>query len=448
MNAAQVAQVATAGPHPVPLSPPVRVVAVEDTTGVTRRLLPAQFTDLPSGRLGVLARPGMRRDGWLAADLLAALGCRDAMAGAGRAGEGDWDHVAAWLLTHQVRHLYVRHAWTLPLHVLDTLLALLERVPFTLWLVGDTRYTDRHADTLRPWTERTVTGEEFLTHGDPVLKTGTAISAGGAASPEQALKWPDRVPDDDFTTFRAACRQLLDPAAFAVVDAHLRAHVPEAEQRARTLPDDAAAREVTVAAWLHEHWEQTESMAAFIVLVRAAQVGFFRAGWHLQVDLDHLVGTASTMPRRALRTPELWQRLRAYPEPHRGAVCALAASGLAVDTISGLTLGDIDHDIDHDADAGHARVLLADGTTVQVAEPARLFLTAQVHLRRHQDHDQAALLFPTRQGKPLSGQAIAQVINDARRELGVAIAPDRCDRKPVTGDRWFTRWGVSLTELS
>ena len=441
MSAALLASVpVTAAQRPSVVSCEDRVVAVEDTTGVTGRLLPDRFTDLGAGRLGVLARPGMRRDGWLAADLLAALGCRDGMAGAGRAGEGDWDHVTAWLLTHRVRHLYVRHAWTLPLHVLDTLLELLERVPCTLWLVGDTRYTDRLADALRPRTDRTVTGEEFLAQWEPVIETRAADGYASSALPGLARCWPDRVPADDFTTFRAACRQLLDPASFALVDAHLRAHVPEAEERARTLPDGAAAREVAVASWLHEHWEQTESMAAFIVLVRAAQVGFFRAGWHLQVDLDHLIGTASTMPRRALRTPELWQRLRAYPEPHRGAICALAAAGLAVDTIGSLTIAG--------TDADHGRVVLSDGTAVEVAEVARLFLTAQVHLRRQQDHDSAAPLFPTRQGKPLSGQAIAQVINDARRELGVAVAPARLDRKPVTGDRWFTRWGVSLTELS
>lgn len=102
--------------------PTGQVVAVIDTAGVTGQLLPARFIDVPAGRLGVLARPGMRRGSWLAADILAALGCRDDVSGAGRPGEGDWDHVTAWLATHQVRHLYIRHAWTLPLPVLQTLL--------------------------------------------------------------------------------------------------------------------------------------------------------------------------------------------------------------------------------------------------------------------------------------------------------------------------------------
>src|SRR5689334_7337968 len=78
-------------------APATRVVAVADTTGVTRRLPTTAFTDLTAGRVGVLARPGMRRAGWLAADLLRALGCRDDVTGAGRPGEGDMTLVAVWL---------------------------------------------------------------------------------------------------------------------------------------------------------------------------------------------------------------------------------------------------------------------------------------------------------------------------------------------------------------
>lgn len=415
-----------------------RVVAVTDTTGVTRQLLPDRFTNLSEGRLGVLARPGMRRASWLAADVLAALGCRDDVSGAGRAGEGDWDHVSAWLATYQVHHLYIRHAWNIRLPILDTLLELLHRTSCTLWLVGDTPFTDGHVETLQPWTSDTVTGEEFLTRW-------ADLDTGGAAQPADELTlsagiWPVRVPDDDFTTFRAACRDLLSPGAFTVVDAHFRAGVAEAESQAAALPATTDAREVAVAGWLHEHWEQTESMAAYIVFVRAAQVGFFRAGWHLQVDLDQLIGTASTMPRRALRSPELWERLRAYPEPHRGAICALAAAGLPIDTIRGIAVGGVDTD--------KGSVLLPDGTSVAVPADARLFLTAQAQLRRLRGADTAAPLFPASHGRALSGAAVAQVINDARRELGVAVASDRLDRKPVTGDRWFTRWGISLKELT
>jgi hypothetical protein len=61
--------------------------------------------------------------------------------------------------------------------------------------------------------------------------------------------------------------------------------------------------------------------------------------------------------------------------------------------------------------------------------------------------DDAALLFPTRVGGPLRASSLVQVINDARRKLGVAVAPARIDRKPITVDRWITRWGVCIQEL-
>ena len=210
-----------------PASDPVeqsRVVAVVDPTAVTGRLLPARFTDLGPGRVGVLAPPGMRRDSWLAADILAALGCRSDVKGARRPGEGDWEHVVVWLTTHQVRHLYIRHAWTLPLRILDVLLELLERTSVTLWLAGDTLFTDAHADTLRPWTADTMTGEDFLSRWEHLTSAPVP-----ATSPDsRASSWPDRLPDDDFTTFRAACRNLLDPVAFEIVDARFRAGVAAA----------------------------------------------------------------------------------------------------------------------------------------------------------------------------------------------------------------------------
>lgn len=224
-----------------------------------------------------------------------------------------------------------------------------------------------------------------------------------------------------------------------MVDAHLRTQVGAAGELATSLPATTAEREAAVAGWLHQRWEEAKSMAAYITLVRGTQVAFFRAGFHLQVDLDQLIGTASTMPRRALRTPELWHRLRAYPEPHRGAICALSAANLAVDTIRHLAVGDLDPQT--------GQVRLPDGAIVDVPREARPFLAAQVHLRRGGSAADGALLFPARGGGSVSASGVAQVINDARRELGVAVAPARLDRKPVTGDRWFTRWGISLREL-
>jgi hypothetical protein len=145
------------------------------------------------------------------------------------------------------------------------------------------------------------------------------------------------------------------------------------------------------------------------------------------------------MPRRALRNAETWSRLHAYPEPHRAAICALAAAGVDVESIRHMPLNAYR--------PGGTRVTVPRSADVELEPDSAIFLSAQLHLRTLQGAEGGDWLFPARGHKPLSASAVVQVINDARRELGVAVAPARIDRKPVAGDRWFTRWGISIQEL-
>jgi hypothetical protein len=416
-------------------APPRRLIAVADTTGVTRHLTTRRFTDLSQGRVGVLARPGMRRIGWLAADTLRALGCAEDVTGAGRPGEGSWDLVAVWLNSHHIQHLYIQHAWTLPYTVLEQVTTLLEHTSVTLWLVGDTPVTDTYRDILRPWVDDTITGEQFTAAWDDLPEPPEPVLDGVL----EPTPWPENVPDDDFTTFRAACRDLLTPAQFTVLDAYFRREVVITRRVVAAMAERGDVTEEHVATWLQDHWETAPSLAQYLTFIRAAQVAFFLTGYYLQVDLDQLIGTAATMPRRALRTPKTWARLHAYPEPHRAAVCALAAAGVPVETIRQLTVADVD------PAAGTVR--LPDATTVTIEPDAAIYLTAQWHLRRMAGAADNDLLFTTAGNKPLSASALVTVITTARRELGVAVAPARIDRKGTTGDRWLTRWGVSIQEL-
>lgn len=345
---------------------------------------------------------------------------------------------AMWLRTHRVRHLYIQHAWTLPLRVVEEVLALLSRTDLTLWLVGDTPFTDAHAEVLALWTAESFTGEEFTAAWTNLPDSGTEGSAALKAALTPA-SWPQRLPDDDFTTFRAACRDLLTPAQFGVVDAYFRRQVVVNRAAIAGMVERGELDEERIAAWLADHWESATSMAQYLTFIRAAQVAIFLAGHYLQVDLDQLISTASVMPRRALRTSETWARLHAYPEPHRAAVCALAGAGVSVAAIAQVTVGGCHPDT--------SAITLADGEEVTVEPDARVFLTAQWHLRQLQGATDDALLFPTRAGGTLSASSLVQVINDARRELGVAVAPARIGRKPSTGDRWITRWGISIQEL-
>lgn len=93
------------------------------------------------------------------------------------------------------------------------------------------------------------------------------------------------------------------------------------------------------------------------------------------------------------------------------------------------------------------RPRLPDGTTATIEPDATIYLAAQWHLRQVEGAADGDWLFTTNGNKQMTANAVVRVINDARRELGVAVAPARVDRKGITGDRWLTRWGVSLQEL-
>lgn len=367
-----------------------RIIPVADTRGVTRKLTTTRFTDLTGGRVGVLARPGMRRIGWLAADTLRALGCSDDVTGAGRPGEGDWTLVAVWLNAHQIRHLYIQHAWTMPLTVLEAVTDLADRTGCTIWLVGDTPYTDRHANVLAArGSSEPITGEEFNA-------AWADLTPAPARTPNATLQppdWPARVPDDDFTTFRTTCRDLLSPDQFRLVDHYFRDQVTTAVGEVQAAVTAGEVTEEHVAARLHSEWEATPSLAHYLTFLRANQVAFFHSGYYLQVDLDQLVGTAGTMPRRALRSAETWERLHAYPEPHRATICALAAAGLGVEQIHQVTVNGYQ--------PGTGTVRLPDGTTVDIEPDARIYLTAQWHLRMLTGARDGDPLITGSRGKPL-----------------------------------------------
>lgn len=433
---------------------------VNDSTGrALAHLRPAAFTDLRAGRLGIAARPGMRRPSWLATDITVALGADETVTGAGRPGETDTQVAAAWLSAHRIRHLYVQFAWTISHPALKAAAELATAAGCHLWLVGDTGYTDAQIDLLAPWTPVELTEDEFLNtwqeiapaahpHRDPAWpSTSETRSEDG---------WPDVLPVDDFTTFRAACRDRLNPAAFDLVDEVFRGALAEAT---RTLvptlvpaventsdPNDAdcgggTAAERQIVAWLAPRWEGAHTWQHFLITVRATQAAAFCAGYYIQVDFDTLIGTISTSPRKALRNPATWSRLRAYAQPHRGAACALAAAGMGTNPMALLPVDAYDDTTGCVTDTT--------GQVFVVEEPARIFLVAQQHLRRRQGATEADLLIVhPGTGRPLAPRTLATIVRQARRELGVSVAlsaPDRATPDPV---RWNRRFGISVQELT
>jgi hypothetical protein len=178
----------------------------------------------------------------------------------------------------------------------------------------------------------------------PALGQPANAPAGGqAAEPDsttQSVGVPTLLPDDDFITFRAACRDLLSPTQFAAVDAAL---ARDAAAATRALVPHARASTLTVeelSAWMLQEYDRCATIAEVQVLTRAAQVALFHAGWLLSIDLPRFLATAEAAPRRAQRSQAQWDELRIYRQPHRPLACALAGAGLSIVEMLNLTVAD------------------------------------------------------------------------------------------------------------
>jgi hypothetical protein len=196
-----------------------------------------------------------------------------------------------------------------------------------------------------------------------------------------------------------------------------------------------------VADWFARRWEDTESLQHFQVCVRAAQVAAFGAGYFVQINLDQLLGTAETTPRRAQRNADTWARLRAYPQPHRSAACALAAAGMALSPMTRLPVNA------YDSETGI--VLCDNGDWFTVEPAARVFVEAQQTLRRLQGAEPHELLLVNpADGRPIAPRTLAAAIRLVRREVGAAVALANPDTVTPDPYRWYRRWGVSIQDLT
>lgn len=416
-----------------------QVHVVNDHDSVTRGIDATTFTDLTEGRVGVWARPDTRRTSPLATDILTSFGVRDGLTGNGRPGEGQMDRVIAWAKAYDINDLYIQNAFLLPLPVITELLTTTLSAGWHVWLVGDTGYRTTVQETVDDFCRNHQLSPADVGDGSHFLDTfKTALAEPDPIDDSvPVMDWPEQVPCDDFTTFRAACRDLLTPRVFEVVDEFFVRHARAAADVAVSLPRDTVAREQAMADWFHARWREVETVTQFVVVVRAAQVGLFASQLHLRVELDRLVGTAQTMPHAALRRPNAWQRLRAYADPARGAACAFAAAGVPFGHMTKLSLDSVA------ADGSTARTEAGD---YDIFEPARPFIRAQHHLRTGAGagSDDAFFGNQTQRGE----QRLARFLTEARREAGVAVAASYKERDFASGSRWLTRWGLSIRELT
>ena len=141
------------------------------------------------------------------------------------------------------------------------------------------------------------------------------------------------------------------------------------------------------------------------------------------MELDRLV-SLPTGPRRQRSTPRRrGVRLRAYREPYRGAACALAAAELAPETMTSLTLGQVDPE-------GTSVTPSDRPAPVEIPQGADVYLRAQLWYRRLQGAGDSDLLFAGDSG-PMRARYLADAVRCPLGEVGVPLFSQMVDRAEI-----------------
>jgi hypothetical protein len=424
--------------------PPRVVATVVDETDADRRLDGA--TDLTAGVLAVSMTPPQQRAAY--SSLLLTMLHRLGHNGVGaRRKHTDLRHAAGYLRCAGITDLVVQHAqWLLPQGI-DRLLRFADLTGVRPWLIVhhplDQPLFDalsQHTDT-STWLDR----EELDTALTNRLRDRRMTVPSPWPTADDITVWP-LVPEDDFVTFRAACRDQLDTSDFSVVDDRLRrdvttfradlsaavtaAHRAEVPQRRAMLAhaiQEALAPKITASVDINEA----------VVVMRALQIAAFQLGVFVQANLRTYTSDAfSRCPRPDALARLPWHRLVAYQTPHRPAVVALRACGLTAEQVCRL---------EADAVASDGGTVTVDGEPRQVPAHARPFLrVARLHATyfapRHR-----RLLFDG--NDPLTPRGVETIERGVAAATGFRLPPVA---RPAASDpeQWMADIGLRLRSLT
>lgn len=367
--------------------------------------------------------PNVDRREVLAEDVLVALGKRPGCLASEHLTRRGWALAGLWLRAERSRHLVVLRAHLLPAQRWHDLSELAATADVVVWLVSHRvgLHTAQRAvldkcgvvPKARPWRDAL-----------PQLTPASAAVADPGPFP--------MVPDVDFPTFRAAARGLLDPDAFARVDAVYRAVFDAARDEARQLQVlalRAAGADTDVDTWpavvaaVQRMTVTAGSEGEVLTRLRAMQAGFFRQGTLLRVRLYRQRGRPGFSPRPRMPAP-LVARLRSLCAPAGAAALTIrAATGLSLQALVGLRLGDA---LDRGNDTDNIDIR-AEGGLWRI--PGRAAALVRAALLDHPGRPEALLPLFQRDGAAMPARAMGRLLETAGARTGVHAV----DRRPTAG---------------
>lgn len=390
----------------------------------------ASLNEVEAGVVSIQARPETRRIGWVARDLLAAVGISDKVSGKGRNTQENVALVPIWLVAHNIGDVIVTGVEVLGADIVAELIELATLSRVRLWLVADHEIGDSTLQVLEQWPIRPVDQDTFDRHWKEEVKQRLPQPKPVAAE----VTWPNEVPASDFPVFLAEVRQMLRTEEAAVVENRFRKIHDRVAAALREMPELSEMEATSV---LRSHMNDCVTRAEIVTTVRAFQVAAFKAGWFIQVDLGRMLAAGTHDIAAVAADPTTWRKLRAYRQTFKAATCAFGAMDIDIDAQLRLKVSDVS----------------SDGTEVIVGNrPVAAPAGAEPFLRAARLQQLAEGAAPTdrlliRNGRAIGYRALRDAVDSAATECGVLLTSGLLTRQRDDSRHWRQRHGISIQAL-
>jgi hypothetical protein len=168
-------------------------------------------------------------------------------------------------------------------------------------------------------------------------------------------------------------------------------------------------------------------------VLAATQVVLARGHYSVRLDVGRLLLSRYLHTSTIAHDSADWDRLRRYPKPNLGCVCALISSGISREEIRAVTIADVEPD---------GRTVRMPDRTVQINKASAQYVCAQRLHRRLAGYSEDQLLVAGRQeGGAMSVQYMGLILNNVRRECGLVFA------EPPGSPRHVKQLGITLERL-
>jgi hypothetical protein len=371
-------------------------------------------------------RPNFKEYGQvLWSDLLTSLGHDLSTSSTDRALTNSDLFAYAWLASDLTDDL-VAGANLLPPRSLVELCSVTASLGIRTWLLYDIESCDEREEAEHGLSMIEVPLGEYL----EIRRQAAPVESDGKCVPFPL------VPDVGFLGFLATAESVMSPEDFALTAERYHLGRCEMRERIERLTD---RDESAIASQLHEMTVHSNDINEITAIVRGAQAGAFRSGWHLMVDVQQWI-LRGMMTSLGLKLEDAdWRSLSRLYKMHELCVCSLSTLGMSVEDMP---------DVTADAVADDGMSVTHKGTQLCVPEQAQRFLVAQ-HIYRllvGAETDRFLVQGPHDDG--VNDKAAGRILKLVTRDTGVALRGHASSRRRAEGTGWMRRAGVSISRFA